>query len=55
MKYRVYVSFWFFGNSKHSNLVKEYEAESEKEAKEKFWDDYPAMLGTGTIDKVELI
>lgn len=52
-KYKITSHFWFFSKPEETLLEKVYEAKNEEEAKAMFWDDYPHMLGTGSIDKVE--
>lgn len=53
--YKVTASFWFFGTPDHTTIVKEYQAKNEIDARKLFFEDYPAMVGTGTIEKVEVL
>ena len=53
-KYRIKATWWPYG-SRERELIEEYDAESEDEAKRMFWDNHPSMCGTGSIWKVEEI
>ena len=55
VKYRVIANFWFYGDRDSTTIEREYLASSEEDARDLFWDDYPPMLGTGSIVSVEKI
>ena len=54
-RFKVICNWWSFGKLEYIKLVKDYDAESKEQAEKMFWDDYPPMLGTGNIERIEEI